>query len=279
MLLNDRESLGGPYLSHSIFDVFIFFNLQNKPSPFCISSPYCTFTFPKHFQTFICTNSIFKFELIPTTVKKTLSYDPQTEFLQGLIELQYGRDVTAKLQPLTFQISWAAGWPANDIAFWNAEAFMWSHKIDKETRASIAHELSSLANGKNLDLGCGAYSYLPSVGFDLSPKMLECNDQCDIKIVGDIEQPLPLTNASFDSVTAIFILNYIHNLPSLLREIKRILTPTGTFVAILSKHPINNWQQQKQVQKHNPLEWQTLLKQYFKATPKHNNNLLIWWCR
>ena len=44
------------------------------------------------------------------------------------------------------------------------------NKISKERRLLIEQELKFLFKGKNLDLGCGAYSYFPSVGFDLSEK-------------------------------------------------------------------------------------------------------------
>ncbi len=101
----------------------------------------------------------------------------ETAFFQGLLELQYGRNVEKKLRALAGKIPWARGWPDNKQAFWNAEAFMWQRKIDWEKREMIEKELSFLKTGKNLDLGCGAYSYVPgSVGLDISSEMLQLNE-------------------------------------------------------------------------------------------------------
>jgi ubiquinone/menaquinone biosynthesis C-methylase UbiE len=170
--------------------------------------------------------------------------DAETEFLRGLIELQYGQPVQSKLQRISPDVSWAAGWPHDLQAFWNAEAFMWGHKIRQETRDLISSEMKFNPNN-NLDLGCGSYSYVPSTGFDISSKMLDFNDNCLTKIQGDLENPLPFKQ-EFTSVTAIFVLNYVCNYQSLLSEIGRILLPTGTFFMVLSP-TVNDWQKQKQV--------------------------------
>lgn len=216
---------------------------------------------------------------LPQKISNYDSIDPQAEFLQGLIELQYGYDVKIKLQHLAPKIPWAIGWPENNIAFWNAEAFMWTHKIDKEIRKVISQELAPLSTGRNLDLGCGAYSYVPSVGFDISPKMLNCNDQCVEKITGDLEKPLPLESHSYESITTIFVLNYIQHLHQLLTEIKRILKPNGTFAVVLSVNPINDWQRQKEINSYKSTEWCSFLEQYFSVTVKEVSGLLILWCQ
>src|SRR3989338_7306111 len=103
--------------------------------------------------------------MLMSIIKKP-SADPETEFLSGLIELQYGKNVEKELQQYSKKVPWAKGWPLDDKAFWNAEAFMWSRKISKEKRELIKQELEFLAQGKDLDLGCGAYSYVKSIGFD-----------------------------------------------------------------------------------------------------------------
>ena len=82
--------------------------------------------------------------------------DPETAFLCGLMELHYGQEVIDKLKPLSEKVLWAQGWPQDVKAFWNAEAFMWQYKIDKEKRESIGRELTFLEGGRNLDVGCGA---------------------------------------------------------------------------------------------------------------------------
>ncbi len=181
--------------------------------------------------------------------------DPETAFLSGLIELQYGRNVDQRLRSSARKVSWAVGWPENKEAFWNAEAFMWQRKISREKRDLIKQRLAFLAGRKNLDLGCGAYSYLPSVGFDISRKMLDFNEQCALKIHGDVEQPLPFGAGEFDSVTAVFLLNYVANYKQLLKEVRWVLRPTGVFAMILSSDPINDWQRQKEVTVFSAEQW------------------------
>ena len=198
----------------------------------------------------------------------------ETKFLMGLIELQYGQPVQSKLKKMATKIPWAQGWPENKQSFWNAEAFMWSRKIEKETRAMIQQELQFLAQGKNLDIGCGAYSYIPSVGFDLSPQMLKLNDHCYEKVQGDVEQKLPFQDKSFDSVTAVFVLNYVKNYKQLLQEINRVLKPKGYFVMVLSATKINDWQRQKEINHFTGKKWKKIMeKERFKVKLEQKNGL------
>jgi len=181
--------------------------------------------------------------------------DAETGFFSGLIGLQYGEDVVRKLRTLSVDVDWAKGWPEDTRAFWNAEAFMWSHKIDTKIRAMIALELQFLEKGYNLDLGCGSYSYVPSVGYDIAEKMLQFNDNCTEKIVGDVEKELLLKDGGFDSCTAIFLLNYIENYTLLLKEIFRVLKSDGIFVCVLYDGKINEWQRQKEVNHFSYEKW------------------------
>jgi len=187
--------------------------------------------------------------------------DSETEFLSGLIQLQYGMKVVPKLKKLSSKVGWAKNWPQDTTSFWNAEAFMWARKIDKEKRELIKRELSFLSSGKNLDLGCGSYSYLSSVGLDLSPKMLDFNKNLKKKVVGDLEQKLPFREEEFDSVTAIFVLNYVKNHSALFREVCRVLKEKGHFVAILYSKQINDWQRQKEVNHFSEIVWRKELEQ------------------
>ena len=185
--------------------------------------------------------------------------DPEALFLEGLLELQYDQDVTKSLEQVAKKVPWASGWPDNNRAFWNAEAFMWGHKIDKEVRELISQELRFLAHGNNLDLGCGSYSYIPSVGFDLSSKMLDFNKNCVRKIAGNLEEALPFHIDEFDSVTAVFVLNYVKNCSLLLKEVYRVLKEDGVFVVVLSARGINAWQKQKEVNSFSLEEWGHIL--------------------
>lgn len=200
--------------------------------------------------------------------------NPETQFLIGLMELQYGQKVQSKLRQLSPQVPWARGWPEDKQAFWNAEAFMWSRKIEQGTRAVIERELKSLATGKNLDLGCGAYSYIPSVGLDLSSQMLHLNARCYEKVRGDLEEKLPFEDKEFDSVTAVFVLNYVQNYAQLLQEIHRVLKPAGKFL-VVGAASINQWQRQKQVHSFNAGEWRRKLeKEEFRVT---SSRKIGWW--
>lgn len=205
--------------------------------------------------------------------------NPETKFFQGLIELQYGQNVERKLRFLSSQIPWTKGWPENKESFWNAEAFMWSRKIEKKTRAFISQELQFLSTGKNLDLGCGAYSYIQSVGLDLSPRMLKLNDCCYEKVQSDVEQKLPFKDKTFDSVTAIFLFNYVRNYQQLLQEIRRVLKPKGSFVMILSATKINDWQRQKELNRFKTKKWKEIIeKEGFKVKLSEKEKLWFFKC-
>jgi len=184
--------------------------------------------------------------------------DPKTKFFEGLIELQYGQKVVNLLKPIAQKISWAKGWPEDDKAFWNAEAFMWERKIEREKRNLIFKELRFLIGGKNLDLGCGGYSYVPSVGFDFSSEMLKQNEQCTSKVQGDLEQKLPFRAKEYDSVTIVFVLNYVRNYGGLLREVSRVLKP---YVMVLYSGELNDWQKQKEVNKFSAKKWKGILEE------------------
>ncbi len=211
--------------------------------------------------------------------KNQFKDDPETEFLAGLIELQYGMDVENKLIPLSKNISWAKGWPENNVSFWNAEAFMWNRKISKDKRNLIHQELNILEGGNNLDLGCGSFSYVPSTGFDFSLKMLDFNDNCLNKVKGDLEEQLPFSNNEFDSVTAIFVLNYVNNYLELLQEVCRVLSKNGTFVMVLYSKNLNEWQKRKQVNSFSTNGWLGHLNKQFTVNFYEKDKLLFFKCK
>lgn len=195
-------------------------------------------------------------------MKKNNLRDYETEFFKGLIELQYGGNVERKLRKLSRNIDWAEGWPKDKRSFWNAEAFMWGRKIEAEMRKLISSELGDLS-GRNLDLGCGAYSYIPSVGVDISEKMLLFNENCVEKVSADLEKKLPFKDKSFDSVTAVFLFNYIENYQHLFLEIGRALKEKGSFVMVLYSRNVNEWQRQKEVNKFDAQRWINILENHF----------------
>ena len=48
--------------------------------------------------------------------------------------------------------------------------------------------------------------------------MLQFNDNCQKKVIGNLENYLPFPSSSFDSITAVFILNYIKNWQQLIKD-------------------------------------------------------------
>ena len=211
--------------------------------------------------------------------EKPLKIDAETEFFKGLIELQYGLNVEDKLCEISKDVSWARNWPEDKKSFWNAEAFMWNKKIDKEIRELIRGEVKFLSGGKNLDLGCGSYSYLISVGFDISEKMLNFNDNCPEKVIGDLENDLPFFANTFDSVTVIFVLNYVKGYVRLLQEVKRVLKEGGIFVVVLSSKKINSWQRKKEVNDFLGKKWYDFfLKSGFKVNFYEKEDLFFFKC-
>ena len=211
--------------------------------------------------------------------------DAETQFLQTLIEQGFGLDVENKLQKLSSKVSWAKGWPKNKVAFWNSEAFMWQTKIDKEQRADISAKIIELiqknthTSGKNLDLGAGAYSYIPSVGIDISPKMLQLNDVAFEKVCADIEQTFPFNEKSFHSITAVFILNYVQNLSKVLNECKRVLQDNGVLLIVLSNIGIHPRHKKHQINDFDKSCWQKIIEQQgFRVKVKIDDNLLFFTC-
>jgi len=199
--------------------------------------------------------------------------------MSALLELHHGLDVESKLKLISENIEWARGWPDKKSAFWNAEAFMWGYKIDKEVRKVIEKELRFLSGGKNLDLGCGSFSYIPSVGMDLSQKMLDFNDDLIEKIKGDLEKKLPFSDKCFDSVTLVFVLNYVENYSLLLEEVKRVLKEKSVFMAVFYSKEINDWQRQKEVNSFSFLEWkEVFLKAGFKIDFYEKEGLWFFKC-
>jgi ubiquinone/menaquinone biosynthesis C-methylase UbiE len=204
----------------------------------------------------------------------------ENKFLEGLIELGFQEDVKDKLKKLSSKVKWAKGWPEKKESFWNAEAFMWQHKISSEKRDLITKELFFLNGKKNLDLGCGSYSYIPSIGFDVSEKMLQFNENLVSKVKGNLEKKLPFQDNCFDSVTAIFVLNYICNYDLMLKSIKRILMNDGCFMMVLSAKNINSWQRQKEINTFNAGEWKKQLeKSGFKVDFYEKEELWFFKCK
>ncbi|MDC0667596.1 methyltransferase domain-containing protein [Nannocystis radixulma] len=80
-----------------------------------------------------------------------------------------------------------------------------------------------------LDVGCGATKQVPgAIGLD-------CEAGPGIDCVADLEARLPFADDRFDHVFAVHVLEHIRDLVGLMRELHRILRPTGV-LHVLSPH-------------------------------------------
>ena len=92
-------------------------------------------------------------------------------------------------------------------------------------------------------MGSGSCPYVPgSVLVDLSKDMLSVPpaSHYDKRIVMDLDkQFLPFKDGSFDSVTMVFLLNYLESPGKVLQEVKRVLKPDGRLFIVQSAEPLN----------------------------------------
>lgn len=193
--------------------------------------------------------------------------DQENEFFIRKLELDYGdKKAIVRIKILAKEVSWLKGWPESRQAFWNGESFMWSNKISKERRDLIKKELAFLGGKKvnytgNLDIGCGSYSYVNSVGFDISERMLLLNDNLVERVSGDVEKKLPFEDNCFNSTTLVFLLDYVRNYPGLLKEVSRVLKQKGKLVVVQSKTRVNPWQRAQAVNNLSFNKWKTILEE------------------
>lgn len=147
-----------------------------------------------------------------------------------------------KAEALASKIPEFKGWP-NGSKFWDVEALSWTENIPKQVREFIANELkSSIKKGANLSLGSGSHPYIKNtILLDFSEEMLKnSSKERKDKICFNLNtKPFPFALNSFDSVTAVFVINYLKNLKDVLKEIKRILKPKGKLIIVQSAKPVS----------------------------------------
>ncbi len=119
-------------------------------------------------------------------------------------------------------------------------------------RPAMLRMLGDLGDRSVLDLGCGAGQLTVDLvkgganvtGIDVSAQMIDIarsrlDDTAEF-FVGDVAQPLPFESESFDLVVASLVMHYIEDWVPVLREIKRVLKPGGSFV-FSTHHPTMDW--------------------------------------
>jgi SAM-dependent methyltransferase len=101
-----------------------------------------------------------------------------------------------------------------------------------------------------LDVGCGTGRYTvhiqdrlgrPVVGMDLSAGMLDkarakVGVGSDIHLVRGDAQRLPFGDGTFDAATLILVVHHIEDLPSMARELRRVLSPGGRVMFMTRDH-------------------------------------------
>lgn len=145
------------------------------------------------------------------------------------------------------------GWPEDKLVFWDVESFFWANRFNKLDREFILNKINKYISNNHLDIGCGA---LPvdskCVCMDCSKDMLDMVK--NNKIVFDFDgNKFPFGNSKFESISALFVLNYIKNLNLLLSEISRVLTEDGKLIIVQSYMPINEFHRQKEVNNHDDI--------------------------
>ncbi len=103
---------------------------------------------------------------------------------------------------------------------------------------------------KILYLGCGPciegallYKELITynIGIDISYKILKDNKNCNLKIISDVSNSLPIKDKSVDVVIAFEIIEHLGFVDNFLTEIKRVLKDKGIF--ILSTPSLSYWKE------------------------------------
>lgn len=115
-------------------------------------------------------------------------------------------------------------------------------RIWHRRRAPVLQSFLTGRGGRLLDLGChGGYvsSLIESVsgatvtGIDISSEAIayaRAHHPNMTFIVGDLQDPFPFPDASFESVTAFDVLEHVPKLEVVLREVHRVLVPGGVLI-------------------------------------------------
>lgn len=118
-------------------------------------------------------------------------------------------------------------------------------------RPLVLDLLGDVRGRRILDVGCGASPLgrllvergAAVVGIDGSTAMLRIAAASAVEglalVAHDLNEPLPFADASFDAVTASFVLHYLEDWRAVLAELARVLRPGGVIVAT-THHPVRD---------------------------------------
>jgi SAM-dependent methyltransferase len=136
--------------------------------------------------------------------------------------------------------------PEQDGVFedWNREfsGFIKASKFNRISSFDHRFPLDSYApHIRTLEIGAGAGTHLVweqegcYVALERSEqlaRLIPHRDDLEV-ISGDCEARLPYADGTFDRVLAIHVLEHLYDLPSTLREVRRLLKPTGVFSIVI----------------------------------------------
>ena len=134
--------------------------------------------------------------------------------------------------------------------FWDAESLNWDNRITQNQKEIISCLVAENFQSPCLNIGAGTNNYHePKKNekiycLDYSAQMLGKN-KSKVKVLADLENNLPFRKESFNCVMALFTLNYVKNLKQLIREIKDMLSPKGTFIVL--QGPLNKWYKKQSI--------------------------------
>ena len=114
-------------------------------------------------------------------------------------------------------------------------------------RRALVHEALDAQPGERvIDVGCGPGFFVTEllervgpegsvVGLDLSPDMLavatkRAGNARNVEFIESAAAPLPVADASFDRALSVQVLEYVDDVPGVLRELQRVLRPGGRLV-------------------------------------------------
>jgi len=159
------------------------------------------------------------------------------------------------------------GWPEKPVKFWDIEAFSWRLKIPSHVRLFIRKELLKRIplGGLNLALGPGSYPYIEdSVLVDFSEEMLRAVEPAvkfKKKLVYDLDKgKLPFKDSVFDTVTMVFVVDYLSRLQNAFKEIYRVLKKNGKLVIVQSGKLLEDWYLRQEKKQYTLSELENLLK-------------------
>ena len=116
-------------------------------------------------------------------------------------------------------------------------------------RPAMIELVGNVHNRRVLDAGCGSGPLAEALidrgatvtGFDLSGEMIELARKRlgeDVELLtGDLRQPLPFEDDTFEDVVASLVFHYLEDWVSPLKEVRRVLRPGGRLILSVN-HPI-----------------------------------------